>query len=106
VISIATLVVESDNCDECVKALNAICSATGILCYDPSDNIKPLISLSWIETLSYLESFKECAEDVDCAKNVLNSFGQTLKLALEKSYIFAINIERVARISEELKKIS
>jgi len=53
-----------------------------------------------------LESFKECAEDFDCAKNVLNSFGQTLKLALDKSYIFTIDIEKIARISRELKNIS
>jgi len=100
------LVVGSGNSGECVKALNAICSATGILCYNPDNDIKPLISLSWIETLSYLESFKECAEDSDCAKNVLNSFGQTLKLALEKSYIFTIDIEKIVRISKELKNTS
>jgi len=104
--SMEALVVDSGNCGECVRALNAICSVVGILCYNPSDDIKPLISLSWIETLSYLESFKECAEDYDCAKNVLNSFGQTLKLALLQSYIFTIDIERVAKISEELKNTS
>jgi len=36
----------------------------------------------------------------------LNSFGQILKLALEKSYIFTIDIERIARIFGELKNIS
>jgi len=36
----------------------------------------------------------------------LNSFGKILKLALEKSYIFTVDIERIARISEELKEIS
>jgi len=62
------LVVDSDNHGECVRTLSTICSATGILCYDPNNDAEPLISLSWIETLSYLESFKECIEDFDCAK--------------------------------------
>jgi len=106
VLSMVVLVVDSGNSIECVKALNAVCSAAGILCYDPSDDIEPLISLTWIETLSYLESFKECVEDPDCAKNVLNSFGHTLRLALEKNYVFTIDIERVARISGELKNTS
>jgi len=102
----AVLVIDSNDYDERVRVLSTICSVAGILCYDPSDDIKPLISLSWIETLSYLESFKECIEDSDCARNVLNSFGKTLKLALEKSYIFTIDIEKIARISEELKNTS
>jgi len=105
-LSMVVLVVDSDNRGECVRTLSTICSAAGILCYDPNNDVEPLISLSRIETLSYLESFKECAEDFDCARNVLNSFGQTLKLALEKSYIFAIDIERITRISRELKNTS
>jgi len=62
-LSMVVLVVDSGNSSECVKALNAVCGAASILCYDPSDDVEPLISLSWIETLSYLESFKECVED-------------------------------------------
>jgi len=102
----AILAVDSDDCGECVRTLSTICSATSILCYDPNNDVEPLISLSWIETLSYLESFKECVEDFDCAKNVLNSFGLTLKLTLEKSYIFTIDVEKIVRISGELKNIS
>jgi len=100
------LVIDSSNSGECIRALNTICSSIDILCYDPSNDIEPLISLSWIETLSYIESFMECIEDSYCSRNVLNSFGETLKLALEKSYIFRIYIERIARVSKELKKIS
>jgi len=51
----AVLIVDSDDCGECARVLNTICSTVRILCYDPSDDIEPLISLSWIETVSYLE---------------------------------------------------
>jgi len=39
--SMATLVVDSNDYDECARILNAICSATGILCYDPDNDVDP-----------------------------------------------------------------
>jgi len=58
VLSMVVLIVGSDNSSECVRTLSTICSSTDILCYDPSNDVEPLISLSWIETLSYLETPK------------------------------------------------
>jgi len=99
------LVVGSTDKEGLRKALSTICRSTDLLCYDPIDESEPLLSLTWIETLLHLESFRECVSDPECAKSVLSVFSETLKVAESGSYVFVIDMERLSRLAAELKHL-
>jgi len=97
------LVVESADKEGLRKALSTVCRSTDLLCYDPIDESEPLLSLTWIETLLHLESFRDCVGDPECAKSVLSIFSETLKVAESGRYVFVIDMERLSRLAAELK---
>jgi len=97
------LVVESTDKEGLRKTLSTICRSTDLLCYDPMDDSEPLLSFTWIETLLHLESFRDCANDPECAKSVFSVFSETLKVVESGSYVFVIDMERLGRLAAELK---
>jgi len=97
------LVVESADKEGLLKAISTICRSTNLLCYNPIDESEPLLSLTWIETLLHLESFRDCVDDPECAKSVIDVFSETLKVAKSWSYVFVIDMERLSRLAEELR---
>jgi len=97
------LAVESTDKEGLREAVSTICRSTGLLCYDPIDEFEPLLSLTWTETLLYLESFSDCVGDPECARSILNVFCETLKVAESESYVFVVDMERLSRLATELR---
>lgn len=76
-----------------------MCRSIGVLCYEPDDLDDPLLSLTWIETLQYIDD--ECLDDFECTENVLKSFGCTLDIVINYQYEFLLDLSSVAKKLEK-----
>lgn len=103
--SVKQIVVNCDDVEGVTNALNLLCKETGYFCYNPTNLVEVLTSLSWAETLQFIVDV-ECVNDDKCAFNILNSFTETLDLAAKHSYIFVINIDSIRDSLNKLKVLS
>lgn len=97
------IVVNSKSYNNLIDVLRFLCNETGYFCYRPLDNIEPIISAVWAETLQYVPD--GCFSDETCASKILDMFGLILQKALNESYIFVIDTERVKGALTELLKL-
>jgi len=86
-----------------IRALRILCEKFEILCYSPQKLDEPLLSLAWIESLSFLDSITSCIKDLECSKTLMAMFGEVIRLALNDMYIFQLEIPRIARIAHEIR---
>ncbi len=88
-----------------VRALRILCEEFKIFCYRPKELGEPLLSLAWIESLSFLDSIDPCIKDLECSKNLLMMFGEVVKLALNGIYIFQLDTSRISKIAHEVRRL-
>ncbi len=87
-----------------IKVLRILCKKFGILCYRPQKLYEPLLSLAWVESLSFLDSITPCIKDLECSKTLMMMFGEVVKLALSDMYIFQLEIPKIAKIVHEIRR--
>ena len=87
------LYVECCDRSKILETLTTLCRETEHFCYTPRDHVEMLLSLSWAETIQYVES--GCTTDVYCSSNILDSFATVLSLAMECKYVFNISTDLV-----------
>ncbi|ADM27376.1 hypothetical protein Igag_0540 [Ignisphaera aggregans DSM 17230] len=66
-----------------------ICTKEGVLCIDENSDVLKF-SISWIENFYYIDP-RECAEDLDCLKRLLEIHSYVFRLSREDKYLFYID---------------
>lgn len=95
------VVFDCSGIEKAFEILAILCKATGRFCYNPSDFSEAILSLTWAETLQYVS--EDCVNDVQCALNTLQSFMESLNLALSRKYVIKIDIDRIKDILKKLE---
>ncbi|MCX8199026.1 MAG: hypothetical protein N3E36_03225 [Sulfolobales archaeon] len=98
------LVADSSTLDT-LSVIKDICEATGFMCYNPLDAVDVNVSLAWAETLQYLDSPIACIKNIDCFNELIESFVKTVKIAIESSYIYSIDLVKLGKVFVELKAV-
>ena len=93
--AVKKLIVEDINSYLAVDALHTLCRETGYFCYSPRDAVELALSLSWAETVQFIES--GCLKSVRCLSTVLNTFANAVDLALRDTYIFNIDLDELKK---------
>ncbi|MEM1645962.1 MAG: hypothetical protein QXL96_08890 [Ignisphaera sp.] len=87
------IIISNENEYEIYEIIKSLCKNIGILCYELADIESSLLSLTWIETIQYIDN--DCLNDFEYIENILRSFGYTLNVVINHRYDFMLNIDSI-----------
>ncbi len=80
---------------EVSSSVKMVCKASGVACYEASDDGEYLLTLAWLDTIQYIYDVDGCIDDLGCVEALLKLFGDVLGIAVREDYVFEIDLEKL-----------